>query len=231
MIYDDECRLIGATGGGTNTTYVYDAIGRLIERRTSGASQSTNRFCYAGWQLIAEYDGAGAVQTEHVNGPGIDEPVRMQRGSSKYYFEQDGLGNVTEMVSGLGTVLERYTYDVYGTPTIHNIIFDNNTSLTGNRLMFTGRDRDPDTGLYNFRYRYFSPMLGRFVQPDPISIAGGDLNLYRYVANGPLTRVDPYGEKWPKWVLDVVAGISIGYAAIIADPKAAASVPKPRPPA
>ena len=82
--YDYENRLIGASGGGTNITYVYDAIGRLIERRTSGASQSTNRFCYAGWQLIAEYDGAGALQTKYVNGPGIDEPVRMQRGGIKY---------------------------------------------------------------------------------------------------------------------------------------------------
>jgi hypothetical protein len=33
--------------------------------------------------------------------------------------------------------------------------------------MFNARDRDPDTLLYNYRYRYYSPGLGRFVQPDP----------------------------------------------------------------
>ena len=62
--------------------------------------------------MIAEYDGAGSLQRKYVYGAGIDEPVRMQRGPVNYYFETDGLGNVTELVNPNGNVLERYTYDV-----------------------------------------------------------------------------------------------------------------------
>ena len=208
--YDYENRLVSATSALSAVQYQYDAFGRLIERQTSGTSQSTNRMYYAGlpanssgagWQLVAEYDGAGTLQTKYVYGPGIDEPVRMQRGSTKYYFEQDGLGNVTELENVAGVVLEQYTYDVYGTPTIYNNGWMvRSASLYGNRLMFTGRDRDPDTGLYNFRYRYYSPALGRFVQPDPMGLAGGDLNLYAYSLNNPVNLLDPSGLSILSWL-------------------------------
>jgi RHS repeat-associated protein len=58
--------------------------------------------------------------------------------------------------------------------------------------MFTARDRDPDTGLYNYRYRYYSPSLGRFVQVDPIRLLGG-FNLYGYVHNSPVNHADVLG--------------------------------------
>ena len=192
--YDYENRLVSASNATTVVNYTYDAFGRLIKRQTSGASASTNVFCYAGWQLIAEYNGAGTLQTKYAYGAGIDEPVRMQRGAAKYYFEADGLGNVTELVSPFGSILERYTYDVYGAPSFwSNTWLPRSASLYANRLLFTGRDRDPDTGLYNFRHRYYSPSVGRFVQPDPAGLAGGDLNLYRYAGNCPTDWIDPYG--------------------------------------
>ncbi|HMP84420.1 MAG TPA: RHS repeat-associated core domain-containing protein, partial [Verrucomicrobiota bacterium] len=43
-----------------------------------------------------------------------------------------------------------------------------------------------------FRYRYYSPTLGRFVQTDPIGVEGG-LNLYGFVSNGPVSKNDPMG--------------------------------------
>lgn len=36
-------------------------------------------------------------------------------------------------------------------------------------------------------------MIDRFLSPDPIGFAGGDVNLYRYVKNNPLRYVDPFG--------------------------------------
>ena len=195
--YDYENRLVSATSASSAVQYQHDAFGRLSERQTSGENASTNRFYYAGWQLVSEYDGAGALQTKYVYGSGIDEPVRMTHYSpvtTHYYFHADGLGSVAQISDATGAVVESYTYDVYGTPTIYDSSFiPHPSSLVGNRLLFTGRDRDPDTGLYNSRYRYYSPTLGRFVQPDPIGLAGGDLNLYRYAGNNPVGAADPFG--------------------------------------
>jgi len=195
--YDHENRLTVATNGALRIDYRYDAFGRLIERRTCGSSVTTNRLYYAGWQLIAEYNGAGTLQRKYVYGPGLDEPVRMRFtggvGTNNYYHA-DGLGSVTEITTNGGFKVESYTYDVYGTPTIYNAsAIPVSQSAIANRLVFTARDRDPDTTLYNYRYRYYSPSLGRFVQVDPVRLAGGDINLYAYVYDDPINGFDPYG--------------------------------------
>ena len=51
---------------------------------------------------------------------------------------------------------------------------------------------DPETGLYYYRARYYSPKLGRFLQTDPIGTKD-DLNLYAYVYNDSIDRTDPSG--------------------------------------
>jgi len=58
---------------------------------------------------------------------------------------------------------------------------------------FTGREWDKETGLYYYRARYYDPMEGRFISKDPISSAGGDVNLYGYVQNNPVSFRDPLG--------------------------------------
>jgi len=57
---------------------------------------------------------------------------------------------------------------------------------------FTGREWDPETGLYYYRARYYDPKLGRFISEDPIGFDGG-VNFYGYVGGNPVNRVDPTG--------------------------------------
>ncbi len=56
----------------------------------------------------------------------------------------------------------------------------------------TGREWDPETGLYYYRARYYDPRLGRFISEDPIRFAGGN-NFYAYVYGDPVNLVDPLG--------------------------------------
>lgn len=68
---------------------------------------------------------------------------------------------------------------------------------------FTGKERDVETGNDYFEARYYSSAMGRFLSPDwsakeePVPYAKLDdpqtLNLYAYVLNNPLTRMDPAG--------------------------------------
>ncbi|MCP9453583.1 MAG: RHS repeat-associated core domain-containing protein [Nitrospira sp.] len=72
-------------------------------------------------------------------------------------------------------------------------------SAYGVRFLFTGREYLAPVGLYDYRHRAYSPTLGRFLQPDPIGFASGDVNLYRYCANTPVIIVDPDGRT--PWML------------------------------
>ena len=71
------------------------------------------------------------------------------------------------------------------------------------RCRYTGKERDVESGLDYFGARYVSSSMGRFVSPDwaakatPVPYAKLDnpqsLNLYAYVGNNPLSRMDPDG--------------------------------------
>lgn len=58
-------------------------------------------------------------------------------------------------------------------------------------LRWPGHYFDADTGLHYNRFRYYDPILGRYLQSDPLGCAGG-INLYAYPAN-PLVAVDVLG--------------------------------------
>lgn len=62
--------------------------------------------------------------------------------------------------------------------------------MSGTTFGFTGQRFDAETGLYYYKRRYYSPIFGRFLQPDPVPTE----HLYRYVHNDPLNLVDPTGE-------------------------------------
>ena len=62
----------------------------------------------------------------------------------------------------------------------------------GNRYLYTGREWEPESGLYYYRARHYDPTIGRFLQPDPIGYADG-LNMYQYVGGNPVIFVDPTG--------------------------------------
>jgi RHS repeat-associated protein len=57
---------------------------------------------------------------------------------------------------------------------------------------FMGQYYDIESGLHYNYHRYYSPKLGRYIQSDPIGLAGG-WNTYNYVENNPLNAVDPLG--------------------------------------
>jgi RHS repeat-associated protein len=86
-----------------------------------------------------------------------------------------------------GNVVNEITYDAFG-----NITLETHPDVNF-RFSYTGREFDSETGLYNYRARYYDPGVGRFISEDPIGFEAGDSNIYRYVGNNPLFYVDPSG--------------------------------------
>lgn len=88
------------------------------------------------------------------------------------------------LANASGQVAEKYAYMAYGPAQV--------TGAGTAAYRYTGRRFEPETGLYFYRARAYSPTLGRFLQTDPIGTKGG-INLYAYVGNDPLDFVDPFG--------------------------------------
>jgi RHS repeat-associated protein len=153
-------------------------------------------------------------------GAGADEIlVRYQQNPAGYlHYHLDAMGNVQFLLSDQPNPgLEKYTYDVFGKPTITGWNGDGRPiSNHGNRFLFTGREYLYWFGMYDYRHRIYHPGLGRFIETDPLGqqIEGAKLsaeqtalfgdgapekfsssesNLYRYCHNDPVSKSDPLG--------------------------------------
>jgi RHS repeat-associated protein len=182
--YDVENRLLTASGP-TAVTLTYDPLGRL---QSSASAASLTQYLYSGTELVAELDGSGNVLRRYVHGPGSDDPIVWYEGSTlttRNYLHADERGSViaTTDDTGSGTV---YTYGPYGEPL---------PAWTGSRFRYTGQIALPEAHLYYYKARLYSPSLGRFLQTDPIGTKD-DLNLYAYVGDDPVDRVDPSGLRY-----------------------------------
>lgn len=198
--YDAANRLTCASDatGGNSTTFAYDARNRCVSRAvTSGNQQQTTTYYYFdGWNLIEERDSSGAEIARYVHGGRTDELLTRTATAGTFYYHHDALGSTIALTDASGNPVERYSYDVYGAPTFKdgsgNIV---SSSASGNCFLFTGREYLSGTylNLYDYRNRFYSPELGRFLQTDPIGFRAGDINIYRYVGNGPINGIDPMG--------------------------------------
>ena len=110
------------------------------------------------------------------------------------YYYQDGSGSTSHLADGSGALLEWYRYDLQGTPVFYDAM---NNQLSASsysvRHLFTGQQWYSELGLYDLRNRFYSPDIGRFLQPDPIGFGGDPTNLYRYCTNNPNKGADPMG--------------------------------------
>ncbi len=189
--YDAQNRLVSATVNGTTTTMSYDARNRVVRRTTGGADLF---FTYADWNLLEERNAAGAIQQAYVHGAQIDELLVKITPAGAVYYQADAIGSVIALTNETGQLAESYTYDAFGAATVRSASGATLAqSALGNRFLFTGRELIGATGIYDYRNRVYSPVLGRFLQTDPIRFSAGDVNLYRYVGNDPVNYVDGLG--------------------------------------
>jgi RHS repeat-associated protein len=112
------------------------------------------------------------------------------------YYHANVLSTTYALTDSSGSVVERYRYDAYGATTVLDA--DGSADADGasdveNPYTFTGRRLDTETGLMQYRNRYYSAELGRFVSRDPAGYVDG-VNLYHYARSQPTKLADPHGE-------------------------------------
>jgi RHS repeat-associated protein len=187
--------------------FTYDYSGRRIQKKVYGWNgagyqiQSTTKFIYDGWNLIAELDGSNTIIRSYTWGMdlsggfqgagGIGGLLLIKEGSSLYQVGYDGNGNVSTLVkTGTNTVEAIYEYDAQG-----NQVRATGTYASRNPFRFSTKYIDVETELIYYGHRYYNSQTGRWVSKDPIGEAGG-INLYGFVGNNSVSIVDRNGLDW-----------------------------------
>ena len=128
-----------------------------------------------------------------------------QSSFATYYYHCDQIGAPQELTDEAGRIVWAASYKVWGqtqqlqylrTGTDDAAVFPHDQrplalasqgevqslALVEQPLRFQGQYFDGETGLHYNRFRYYDPVVGRFVHQDPIGLAGGS-NFYIFAVN------------------------------------------------
>lgn len=186
--------------------YGYDYTGRRIQKKVSVWSvvtnsyqlQSTTKFVYDGWNLVAELDGNNALVRSYIWGQDVSNSLQgaggigglllINEGGTTYQTGYDGSGNVAALVKASGgTVAAIYDYDPFG-----QVLRATGEYANRNPFRFSTKYTELETGLVYYGFRYYNPSTGRWLSKDPMGEDGG-VNLYAFVGNNPVSNVDALG--------------------------------------
>lgn len=181
-------RMSGASRAGMTATYAYDSDDRRTLKIVNGGY---SRMLWSGADELGEYDSIGTLLRRFVPDGSTAMDVRLATvlpNGSVYWHHVDHQGTVIATSVANGQIAGLATYSPFGE-------FGSGQSAPPLQSPFgyTGRQYDWETGLYQYRARYYSPRLGQFLATDPIGTKD-DPNLYLYVGLDPVNNSDPTGE-------------------------------------
>jgi RHS repeat-associated protein len=200
--------------GGTPeiTYYVYNASGqraRKVTERQAAAGQtptrSKERIYLGSFEIYREYasDGEAVIlerETLHImdNRQRIALVETLTRGADgslpqliRFQFSNHQ-GSANLELDDQAQIISYEEFYPYGSTSYQAVRagLDRNAK----RYRYTGKERDEENGLYYHGARYYSPWLGRWINPDPAEVADG-LNVYLYVQANPVAFHDPNGKE------------------------------------
>ncbi len=207
---------------GVVVRFAYDHAGRRVRKRVVDPGGGVADTIYVGESFEVLPDG---TPVRYVSDPDGGAVLVVRGGTPATTLHHDYLGNVILVRDAASGGARQVDYLAYGQH------LDPADEL--GELLFAGKRRDAETGLYYFRMRYYDPVLGRFISPDPIAVAHAEkgrlrplsLNPYAYALDNPLRFTDPNG-LWTFWegfltvvivaAVVVATALTFGAAGVIA---------------
>ena len=182
LAYNAANRLVSVTGTPLAiSSAVYDGFGQRFSKQNPGS----NPIFYIydkNLTLLEETDGLGLLNDYvYLNG----SPVGEITGGKLYYLHADRLGTPQLVTDGSQRVAWSTTYQPFGTTSIP-------TGTITQNLRFPGQYVDSETGWSQNHFRDYSPLLGRYLESDPLGVVAG-VNPYVYSGANPFLNTDFLG--------------------------------------
>lgn len=193
------------------TTYTWDSSDRLIAADTDedGVADFEAVYDYRTRRLVTaeekeltafRYDGGNSFQelrkerivVEFVRGTGLGGGIgsilysdRSSSGDSVEFFTYNPVGHTVATSDLKGQTLSENRYEAFGGRLAH-------LGQSKNNRLANTKERSFVLGLDNHGFRYYDPVLGRYICADPAGLVDG-LNVYLYVHGNPINGIDPLG--------------------------------------
>ena len=212
--YDAENQLVQVTvTNNWRSEFVYDGFGRrrvrteYVWQNSAWVPQTVVRYLYDELLVVQERDGNNVPLATYSRGRDLsgsrqraggiggllartDNAVLTTGASGAHaYYHADANGNITLLVTDKSTVGARYLYDPFG-----DLLASAGPLAGANLYRFSSKEVHTASGLYYYGFRFYDPILQRWVTRDPLEDPV-DVNPYRFSDNTPTVDIDPFGLK------------------------------------
>ena len=175
------------TAGSVNQ-YGLNALGQRTTKAGTGYT-GTQRDVYGeDGQLLGEYDNTGMLITEHVYLN--DMPIAAMKAAGAYLVQADHLNTPRAILGAAIALVWKWDSDAFGSTAANE-----NPSALGTfnyNLRFPGQYYDKESTFHYNYFRDYNPKTGRYIESDPIGLAGG-INTYGYTRGNPIKGSDRFG--------------------------------------
>ena len=151
----------------------YDRMGRRVVK-------DNQFFVYDGYLQIANFEQSVTNTQLFIWDPTVKvatRPLVRISGTSVMFYAHDGNKNVSEIIASDGALVAHYEYSPFGAAT-----FCCGELALANPWRFSSEYADNQLGLLYYNYRYFEPVVMRWIIRDKVE-ALSLLNLYLYSKN------------------------------------------------
>ena len=175
-------------------SYTYDESGIRSSKTVNGV---TTYFTTKDGVILSQTDGTNTMYFQYDNS---GNPTGFLYNGAQYFYLTNQMGDVIGITDNTGALIATYTYGAWGEVLATTPATTGNTTqlaiANANPLRYRGYYLDAETGYYYLQSRYYSSLLGRYVNADLFGIAliskddrVGN-NLFLYCSNNPINNND-----------------------------------------
>lgn len=190
LTYNKANELATAATSAQSSSYAYDEFGKRL--KSVGTATGTSTFQYddskglgPGSNLLTDTDGAGNSRVDYIFLNNVPVGTYQPSNTKFYFISTDRLGTPTAVTDSTKTVQWSATYQPFGSTS---------TGASGivQNLRLPGQEWDLESTFNHNGFRNYAASLTRYVESDPIGLAGG-MNTYQYAGGNALKFTDTVG--------------------------------------
>lgn len=202
--FRDQLRVVDLGGGG-NTFYTYESSGHRVRKVWAKPGGLVEERIYLGDYEVFRRSVNGTVTLERetlrimddtrrvalVETKTVDNAALVSSPSTLWRYQIDNhLGSACLELNEMAAVVSYEEYYPYGNSSYRAT--DGSTEIGSSIYRYTNKEKDQETGLYNYGARYYACWLGRWISADPAGLVDG-VDPYVYVKSNPILNNDPEG--------------------------------------